>query len=1427
MPFSSDEADPFDDIEFDDSAIAQIDAVESKAKITSFGHSELPQQPVRGCDNVPWQPSLTASDTNASSSSLSVLPASGQPDDPREDFFASRVLCPETPDATVSRTDKQRPYSPICRRGSSLLSPTKGGTASDPLGINDENVDWDGATFGQLEEAEQGHSTRPPHEAGPASDPEPPLRRSVLGTTRPLQRTSSGSTQYVQRTLFGDRIVEPVRGPGILSMSSQASATGAGPTPGARKAPRTQKWDPSARPTTPAARLRMKVPQLDCNRSQGETTGAATEEGGDGRIVETWKALRPNDPPVHFPPDSMKLQLDIEAAKTFLYPTNMAKREYQFNIVQKALFDNVLVALPTGLGKTFIAAVVILNFFRWYPKGKIVFVAPSKPLVAQQQVACHQICGLPWDVACEMTGESSRARRSEDWESKRIFYMTPQTLQNDITTEEVDPKDIVCLVVDEAHRATGKYAYCSIVAQIQAANPCFRILALTATPGCNSQRVQEVIDNLHISLIELRTEEALDIRQYVHRKREEPVVVHMTKDINHMRDLFVALLSENCEALVKHGLLQRTEPGRIHEHQVRKAFSDRCDILDKKRYLRGLLNETAKLVEARRHLDVYSMRMFRERVQTALNLMKKQDVKKAKLAQIINLAAAIPDEAHPKMIATVDTVLEHFKREQDAGRDTRVMIFCSLRECVREICEFLNHHSFLRATPFIGQASDKTGKGLTQKQQKEVISDFKAGKFNILVSTSIGEEGLDIGEIDLILCYEAPKNSIRMLQRIGRTGRKREGHVVVLASEFESNNWQHSKDNYRGVQQLITVGNNVTLYDDVPRLIPPSIRPTVEFAELDQPEFDPELISSRKSVPKATKTQERIRKRKARLSNSRRNAPEGASMGFLRASALGRGLREGDDEDELHLSGEHRRAISRTDILSQEASLLDDSDDEALERGLFFNREGLKKSSLHAAGKTQDAKVQHTSVDEDAPLGVQKKLSHDLIMRRSMTSVAQRKVVYRKSTDTQSSSIRTDLLQDAFDISWNIDASQIERLSQAARASRARSSPSAPTLQDEGMSPSSAPQQSLRRGNVHPLIANLAAREGVELGAQGAVPLSDDSSEPPQNGVVKRAGVVAQNIQSLSQQVENQDSSSRARTAVRGKRKEAPVVISDSSPLIALPGRRRQIEEVETQDSPFIARKRRTNAAEMALPSSSPPEGDAMGPPPIGPHASEASQDIEVELTRTAAGPSRRNDAATQKGLGKPSYGSVDTESIKNSPKKCRRRIGDSPISYAFFQLEAERDTDEERRPANRSDSDDEGLDTDDADSSDLEHVGDFEATQAPRGYNQRAIYQQSLLTQNAPTPFRRTTVGGFIGGRWGRQELSDSEGRRDRTIAQRRQDSHGQSRGLFGGANQPVGGEDDNYSLGSFVCDDDEIDYASDASGFGGDGVDGNNTDK
>ena len=107
-----------------------------------------------------------------------------------------------------------------------------------------------------------------------------------------------------------------------------------------------------------------------------------------------------------------------------------------------------MVVLPTGLGKTFIAAVVMLNYMRWFPKGKVIFMAPTRPLVTQQVEACHNIVGIDESITAELNGTVAKAKRKRLWAEKRLFYCTPQVAQKDLFSGALPKEQVVLVVVD-------------------------------------------------------------------------------------------------------------------------------------------------------------------------------------------------------------------------------------------------------------------------------------------------------------------------------------------------------------------------------------------------------------------------------------------------------------------------------------------------------------------------------------------------------------------------------------------------------------------------------------------------------------------------------------------------------------------------------------------------------------------------------------------------------------------------------------------------------------------------------------------------------------------------------------------------------------------------------------------------------------------
>ncbi|KAK8027312.1 fanconi anemia group M [Apiospora marii] len=574
---------------------------------------------------------------------------------------------------------------------------------------------------------------------------------------------------------------------------------------------------------------------------------SSTQKGNSSRV---FRADLPVEAPTHH-------ETDTEAMKTWVYPTNLGPiRDYQYTIVNAGLFNNTLVALPTGLGKTFIAATIMLNFFRWTKTAKIVFVAPTKPLVSQQIDACFNIAGIPRSTTTLLTGEVSPALRAEEWSTKRVFFMTPQTIMNDLGNGIADPKSIGLLVVDEAHRATGNYAYVKVIEQLRRFSNSFRVLALTATPGSTVEAIQEVIDNLGISQVEIRTEESLDIRPYVHSRIEDIVVLDPSDEMGLIKELFSKALKPLVDKLSSRNIFWGRDPMSMTTYGLMKARQDwvrsagRHTSEGVKFMIQAIFTLLQKLAHPIKLLNFHGIKPFYENLVQFRDEVEGKGAKGGKTNQQVTgspdfqkmmstVGTWLKKEdfvSHPKLTHLSDTVLNHFLdagegREGGGSSNTRIIVFSEYRDSAEEIVRVLNRHKpMIRAAVFVGQADTKKSDGMKQSEQIERIQKFKQGDFNVLVATSIGEEGLDIGQVDLIICYDASSSPIKMLQRMGRTGRKRAGKVVLLLMRGkEEDKYTAAKDAYNQLQAMICDGKRFNFRHDLStRIVPREIKPQVD-----------------------------------------------------------------------------------------------------------------------------------------------------------------------------------------------------------------------------------------------------------------------------------------------------------------------------------------------------------------------------------------------------------------------------------------------------------------------------------------------------------------------------------------------------------------------------------------------------------------------
>ncbi|KAL5204525.1 hypothetical protein ABZP36_009396 [Zizania latifolia] len=573
--------------------------------------------------------------------------------------------------------------------------------------------------------------------------------------------------------------------------------------------------------------------------------------------------------------------LDHEAVQTWIYPTNVEVREYQQYFVQKALFTNTLVALPTGLGKTFIAAVVMYNYFRWFPEGKIVFTAPTRPLVTQQIEACHNTVGIPQEWTVDLKGNLSPSKRSCFWKSKRVFFVTPQVLQNDIQSGICMVNQLVCLVIDEAHRASGNYAYCVVVRELEAARVPLRILALTATPGSKQPVIQSVINNLHISELVHCDENDPKVSHYVHRRTVEILKIPVGSDAMQVSDKLLDIIRPHLVQLRSAGVIDNRDASNWSSHQLR-MLKDKFDQapppnipLAKKKEIGISFAVLTSLYDISKMLLSYGIQTAHQSIQAKYKdgssswklITRNNAFLEVKRTMENFLSQRIPS---PKVEKMVEVLVDHFYKN---SKDSRVIIFAHYRDCVKEIlCSLGNiDGELVRPAAFIGQSS--TGdqlKGQTQKMQQATLhvfnntliicnlhffflahhvnclQKFRSGEYNILVATSIGEEGLDIMEVDLVVCFDANVSSLRMIQRMGRTGRKHEGRVDILFW-MEYKGYLNKQGNAQSMKKLLRDRDRFE-YHASPRMVPHIYKPEIKYVKLSIEKYIPRSKKSKVDV---------------------------------------------------------------------------------------------------------------------------------------------------------------------------------------------------------------------------------------------------------------------------------------------------------------------------------------------------------------------------------------------------------------------------------------------------------------------------------------------------------------------------------------------------------------------------------------------------
>lgn len=450
--------------------------------------------------------------------------------------------------------------------------------------------------------------------------------------------------------------------------------------------------------------------------------------------------------------------------KKYVEKDSIEKRDYQINLANQAVDENCIVVLPTGLGKTAIALNIIAEYLA-KGTGGILFLAPTRVLVNQHYEFLQK--NLTLDDISLITGEDTIQKRTKLW-GNSVICATPEIARNDFARGIITPDQFVLVIFDEVHRTVGDYAYSGIAQYFK--NSTARIVGMTATLPSEKQKATEILTKLKISSVAERTEDSPDVKPYTQETYTQWVNVELPNELKTIQTLLKSALDQRYDTLRENGI-------KLAQQQSLSALLRiRQFVLNQNRRSAKPLFTAIRIHYALNMLEVHGITPFLkfcDRAQSKKGIGVKelfevdpnftQALALAKKAQ----TQGIEHSKIPKLKEILDTV------------PGKALIFTSYRDSVDLIYNKLIEMG-VSAGILIGKAGET---GLKQKKQIETVQKFRDGIFQVLVATRVGEEGLDIAEVNQVIFYDNVPSSIRFIQRRGRTGRKDTGKLVVLIAK--------------------------------------------------------------------------------------------------------------------------------------------------------------------------------------------------------------------------------------------------------------------------------------------------------------------------------------------------------------------------------------------------------------------------------------------------------------------------------------------------------------------------------------------------------------------------------------------------------------------------------------------------------------------
>lgn len=506
----------------------------------------------------------------------------------------------------------------------------------------------------------------------------------------------------------------------------------------------------------------------------------------------------------------------------FLKENLIFYRDYQKNIVTNCKNKNSLVVLPTGLGKTIIGILLISNCLKKYLKAKTIILAPTRPLVSQHRASCEKFLDIDLKEITSFTGKIAPEKRISLFQSSRIIISTPQVIKNDLMRGRYNLKQVSLIVFDEAHKTKGNYAYTFISEEYVSTCSDPLILGLTASPGKDYDRIQQICDNLYIENIVFKNYQDKDVKDYIYDIDTFINLVDLPIELRELSAVWYNLFEKYLRFFIKNKLITPNKPyyskldflGISRDLTLSLHFEKENGLdLSEEEYIESLYYKSPKIIDLvkENQLDIPSVysycsscisilhakdlletqditlfKSFLDRIKykASMDILSAKRIINSKHFNHINSVIESGEQinfSHPKLKKIISIIKEEFEEFDNK----KILVFTQYREMAEFLKNLLQKefNNQLKIEKFIGQATKMDDIGYSQRLQIEILEKFREGLINILIATSVAEEGLDIPNVDAIIFFEPVPSEIRLIQRRGRTGRYAPGRCYILVTE--------------------------------------------------------------------------------------------------------------------------------------------------------------------------------------------------------------------------------------------------------------------------------------------------------------------------------------------------------------------------------------------------------------------------------------------------------------------------------------------------------------------------------------------------------------------------------------------------------------------------------------------------------------------